>query len=374
MNVPDQGRGRNPTPLRVRTVEIRPDAVVLIDQRALPAEERYVTCRTWRQVADRIIDMTVRGAPAIGVAAAGALALAAGEAAGRHASARDAFLGALEEAAQGLLATRPTAVNLAWAVGEMRATWQASVAGETPQHTAERLLSKARAIHDDDIDRCRRIGAFGADLLKPGDRLLTHCNAGALATAGYGTALGVIRAAYARYGDIEVVVDETRPWLQGARLTAWELQVEGIPYHIITDNMAGYFMARGAVSGVIVGADRIAANGDTANKIGTYPLSVLAYEHGVPFYVAAPLSSVDLAVASGGDIPIEERSEEEVLGCAGRRVAPAGARAWHPAFDVTPAAKVSAIITEVGVLRPPFSESLARACRGSRDAPATGVT
>jgi methylthioribose-1-phosphate isomerase len=225
---------------------------------------------------------------------------------------------------------------------------------------------RARAIHDDDVDRCLRIGEHGAALFKAGDRILTHCNAGALATAGYGTALGVIRSAAARYPDISVWVDETRPWLQGTRLTAWELQVEGIPYRLISDNMAGYFMRRGEIDGVVVGADRIAACGDTANKIGTYTVSVLAKEHGVPFYVAAPLSTVDLAVGCGDDIPIEERDPAEVTSFRGAQVAPVGAVARHPAFDVTPAASIAAIVTEAGVLRPPYSESLAAACAGGR--------
>jgi methylthioribose-1-phosphate isomerase len=338
---------------------------VLIDQLALPHDERYVRCRTWREVAARIQDMTVRGAPAIGVTAAGGLALAAGEAA---ASASDAagFRAVLDEAAAGLAATRPTAVNLTWAIAEMRAVWQRELGagGERarPAAVAAALLARARAIHDDDVARCLAIGAHGAALLKAGDRILTHCNAGALATAGYGTALGVIRASHVRHGDVSVWVDETRPWLQGARLTAWELEVEGIPYRLISDNMAGYFMSRGEVDGVVVGADRIAANGDTANKIGTYTVSVLAREHGVPFYVAAPLSTVDLGVATGAGIPIEERAEDEVTSFRGTPVAPAGARARHPAFDVTPAANIAAIVTEAGVLRPPFGPALAAAC------------
>ena len=345
--------------LRVRTVDILPDEVVLIDQLALPHDERYVHCRTWQEVAARITDMTVRGAPAIGVTAAGGLALAARAAAAR-AGDPAAFRAALTEAANGLLATRPTAVNLRWAVDEMRLVWTAC--GESPAACAEQLLARAQAIRQDDIERCLRIGEHGAALFKPGDVILTHCNAGALATAGYGTALGVIRAAQARHGDISVVVDETRPWLQGARLTAWELGVEDIPYHLISDNMAGHFIQRGAVNGVVVGADRIAANGDTANKIGTYTVSVLAKEHGVPFYVAAPLSTVDLTVARGAGIPIEERDESEVTSFHGQQVAPQGALAWHPAFDVTPAANISAIITDAGVLRAPFGRALATAC------------
>ena len=352
--------------LRVRTVEILPGEVVLIDQLALPQLERYVTCRSRREVADRIRDMTVRGAPAIGVTAAGGIALAAAEAAAASPDDPAAFRAALEQAASGLLATRPTAVNLRWALDEMRAAWEADLVAPqaAPVQVAQALLARAQAIHDDDVDRCLRIGEHGAALFKAGDRILTHCNAGALATAGYGTALGVIRSAAAAYPDISVWVDETRPWLQGARLTAWELQVEGIPYRLISDNMAGYFMRRGEVDGVVVGADRIAANGDTANKIGTYSVSVLAKEHGVPFYVAAPLSTVDLTIGSGDAIPIEERDPAEVTAFRGTQVAPEGAQARHPAFDVTPAVNIAAIITEAGVLRAPFGPALAGACAG----------
>ncbi|HTX67667.1 MAG TPA: S-methyl-5-thioribose-1-phosphate isomerase [Thermoleophilia bacterium] len=350
--------------MRVRTVEIQPGAVVLIDQLALPQREMYVTCRDWREVADRIGDMTVRGAPAIGVTAAGGVALAAAEAAAARPTDPAAVRAALEQAASGLLATRPTAVNLRWALDEMRRAWEQALAAPqaTPAAVAAELLARAQAIHDDDIDRCLRIGEHGAALFAAGDRILTHCNAGALATAGYGTALGVIRSAAARYPDISVWVDETRPWLQGARLTAWELQVEGIPYRLISDNMAGYFMRLGEIEGVVVGADRIAANGDTANKIGTYSVSVLAKEHGVPFYVAAPLSTVDLTIESGDSVPIEERDPAEVTAFRGTQVAPEGASARHPAFDVTPAANIVAIVTEAGVLRPPFGPALAGAC------------
>jgi len=359
--------------LRVRTVEILPGEVVLIDQLALPLEERYVHCRTWEEVAARIKDMTVRGAPAIGVTAAGGLALAAREAAVASAGDPGAFRAALDEAAAGLVATRPTAVNLTWAIAEMRAVWESELAagGERarPADVAAALLSRAQAIHDDDVARCLAIGAHGAALFTAGDTILTHCNAGALATAGYGTALGVVRSAFARHGGISVLVDETRPWLQGSRLTAWELQVEGIPYRVISDNMAGHFISRAAVQGVVVGADRIAANGDTANKIGTYTLSVLAKEHRVPFYVAAPLSTVDMGVASGAGIPIEERDEDEVTSFRGARVAPEGARAWHPAFDVSPAANITAIVTEAGVLRPPFGPTLAAALAAAESGP-----
>jgi len=364
------GAGPGGSRLRVRTVEVLPGEVVLIDQLALPQEERYVRCRTWREVADRISDMTVRGAPAIGVTAAGGLALAAAEAAATSAQDPAAFAAALAQAAGGLLATRPTAVNLRWAVDEMRATWCAALAaGDAPASVAAALLLRAQAIHDDDIERCLRIGVHGAALFRTGDRILTHCNAGALATAGYGTALGVIRSAAVRHGGISVWVDETRPWLQGARLTAWELQVEGIPYRLISDNMAGYFMRRGEVDGVVVGADRIAANGDTANKIGTYSVSVLAKEHGVPFYVAAPLSTVDMTISDGDAIPIEERDPVEVTSFRGQPVAPAGAVARHPAFDVTPAANIAGIVTEAGVLRPPYGPALSGVCAGGECRP-----
>ncbi len=359
--------------LRVRTVEILPGAVVLIDQLALPHEERYVTCRTWQEVAARISDMTVRGAPAIGVTAAGGVALAAAEAAAAGPEDRGALGAALEEAAAGLCAARPTAVNLRWALDEMRHVWATALAvdgaASMPAAVAAALLARAQAIHDDDVDRCLRIGEHGAALFEAGARILTHCNAGALATAGYGTALGVIRSAAARHPGIFVWVDETRPWLQGARLTAWELQVEGIPYRLISDNMAGHFMRRGEVDAVVVGADRIAANGDTANKIGTYGLSVLAKEHGLPFYVAAPLSTVDPAAENGDVIPIEERDPAEVTSFRGEPVAPAGAQARHPAFDVTPAASITAIVTEVGVLRPPFGPALVAACVGEECRP-----
>ena len=353
--------------LRVRTVEILPDAVVLIDQLALPQQEQYVRCGDWREVAARISDMTVRGAPAIGVTAAGGMALAARESSQAHPHDTDAFRAALEQAASGLLATRPTAVNLRWALDEMRGVW--TVCDEAPAVCAERMLDRAQAILLDDVDRCLRIGEHGAALFGSGARILTHCNAGALATAGYGTALGVIRSAFTAHPDISVLVDETRPWLQGARLTAWELGVEGIPYHVISDNMAGHFISRGEVDGVVVGADRIAANGDTANKIGTYSVSVLAKEHRVPFYVAAPLSTVDLTLASGAGIPIEERAASEVTSFRGQQVAPQGAPARHPAFDVTPAANITAVVTEVGVLRAPYEAALALACASGECAP-----
>ncbi len=310
----------------------------LLDQLALPAMERWLPYRDHQGVATAIREMVVRGAPAIGIAAAYGLALAA-------------FRGApLDEAAALLGATRPTAVNLFWALARMR------------QHKvvdggAAALEKEAIAIHREDVAACLRIGAHGAKLLPEGT-VLTHCNAGALATGGYGTALGVIRAAVALGTRLRVFADETRPYLQGARLTTWELHKSGIDVTLITDNMAGHLMSRGEVQSVIVGADRIARNGDTANKIGTYSVAVLAREHGVPFFVAAPLSTLDMKTETGRDIPIEERNAAEVLTLQGVRIAPLGIAARHPAFDVTPARLIAAIITEAGVARPPYPQSL----------------
>jgi methylthioribose-1-phosphate isomerase len=268
----------------------------------------------------------------------------------------------LEAAARILLSTRPTAVNLRWALDRCLAR-----AGELdqPAAIARELLDLAEAMADEDVETNRRMGALGRDLVPNGSTVLTHCNTGALATVDYGTALGVIRAAYEDGREVHVLVDETRPFLQGARLTAWELQQLGVPMTLITDNMAGHFMSRGKVDLVLVGADRIAANGDVANKIGTYSLAVLAHEHRIPFYVVAPTSTVDLSLASGADIPIEERSSDEVLSVAGVPTAPEGVQAAHPAFDVTPARLVTAIVTERGVLRPPYQESLAQAVGGT---------
>ncbi len=341
-------------PAEVRTLEWRDGAVVMIDQRRLPFEEVYVTCRTWQEVAEAIRTMAIRGAPAIGVAAAMGMALAARTAAG---SVSQEFREALQTATKGLFDTRPTAVNLRWALGEMERIWQRE--DLTPAERAEAMEARALEIYQEDLAACRRIGRFGAELID-GERpcVLTHCNAGALATAGYGTALGVIRAAHARNPKLQVLVDETRPLLQGARLTAWELLHEGISAELITDNMAGHFLSRGVITHAVVGADRIAANGDTANKIGTYTISVLAREHGVPFYVAAPVSTIDLSIPDGSHIPIEERDETEVTHLGGRRVAPLGIRVRNPAFDVTPARNITAIITDRGVARPPYGRSL----------------
>jgi len=342
------------------TVRLDADAVVLLDQRRLPEEEIYLRLTDAEEVARAIEGMAVRGAPAIGVTAAMGVAIALGRAA-------DAELAAtLDGVIARLARTRPTAVNLRWALERMRSELRPVLAAGGDVRAAARAA--AQRIADEDVAACRAIGDAGAELVPPGARVLTHCNAGALATAGYGTALGVVRSA-ARAGRLKhVVAQETRPFLQGARLTAWELARDGIPVRLITDSMGGALMAQGAVDVVIVGADRIAANGDVANKIGTYTAAVLARAHGIPFYVAAPFSTVDLSLASGREIPIEERSSAEVTTIAGRRIAPEGVVALHPAFDVTPADFVTAIITERGVIRPPFAAGLAaqRDARGGR--------
>jgi methylthioribose-1-phosphate isomerase len=337
----------------LKTVEWDGDAVVMIDQRRLPAEEIYLRCRDHHEVAAAIRDMAIRGAPAIGVAAALGIAL------GILNSPREgaALRGELDAICEELRATRPTAINLFWAIERMRGAFDAAEPrGGAPLRDA--LLAEARAIHAEDIAACRRMGDFGAALITRPSRVLTHCNAGALATAGYGTALGVIRSA-ARDGNIlGVIADETRPYLQGARLTAWEMMHDGIPTTVIADNMAGHMMATRQVDLVIVGADRIAGNGDVANKIGTYGVAVLARENGVPFYVAAPVSTFDLSIPSGERIPIEERAAEEVTHHGGRRLAAEGVSVRNPAFDVTPHRFVTAIICERGVARPPYTESL----------------
>jgi len=344
----------------VSTVHWEDGAVVMLDQRLLPEREQYLRCETPAEVARAIKELAIRGAPAIGVAAALALALGV-----RRSPASGAALGA-EFAAlcAELAATRPTAVNLFWAIERMRRRCAELLpAGDAALR--EGLLAEAQAIHAEDIAACRRIGDLGAELLPGRARVLTHCNAGALATAGYGTALGVIRSA-ARLGKLEhVFADETRPVLQGARLTAWELLRDGIPTTLIADNMAGHMMARGEISAVVVGADRIARNGDVANKIGTYTLAVLAREHAIPFYVAAPVSTIDLQTPSGDRIEIEERAADEVTHHGGRRLAPAGVGVRNPAFDVTPARFVTAIVCERGVARAPYEESLARLVEGA---------
>ena len=331
----------SPAPLRPVLYDDRGDRVRILDQRRLPAAEVWLSLESATEVAEAIRTLAVRGAPAIGVAAAYGLAVEAR---------RGADPAALRRSAEVLVRARPTAVNLAWAVGRVSRRLALG---------AEAALAEAHAIRDEDEAACRSIGRLGAPLLPRGARVLTHCNAGALATAGYGTALGVVRAAVESGNPVKVLAGETRPFLQGARLTAWELQRDGIPVTLLTDGMAGWLMARREIDAVVVGADRIAANGDVANKIGTYGLAVLAGHHGLPFYVAAPWSTVDLATADGAAIPIEERSGEEVTVVAGARVAPEGVPARYPAFDVTPAALVTAIVTERGVARAPYPASLA---------------
>jgi methylthioribose-1-phosphate isomerase len=328
----------------------------LLDQRLLPAREVWLELSTPSQVATAIRDMAVRGAPAIGVAAGYGAAFCLREGSGTP---EEKF----ERSRAALAATRPTARDLFAALERMSAAFEAvCVPGSSPEAIESRLLAEADAIAADDRASCRRIGRLGAALLSSGT-VMTHCNAGALATAGWGTALGVVRSAVEAGKTLRVLANETRPYLQGARLTAWELSRDGIPVELITDGMAGHFLSRGGIEAVIVGADRIAANGDVANKIGTYGLAVLAKENGVPFYVAAPCTTIDRDCPSGTAIPIEERDGEEVLSLAGTRLAPAGVRGRYPAFDVTPARYISAIITDRGVCRPPYAESLAAAVR-----------
>lgn len=328
----------------------------LLDQTRLPREEAWLRCTSPEDVAGAIRRLSVRGAPAIGVAAAYGLVLGtAGSGRERPEERRERF----DEVSALLAGTRPTAVNLGWALDRGRRVFEEALAAGGD--VAAALLEWARALHERDVETNRRIGEHGAELFAAGDRVLTHCNAGALATAGYGTALGVIRSAWERDRLSQVWVDETRPLLQGARLTAWELRKLGIPHRLVTDSSAGSLMTRGLVDRIVVGADRIAANGDTANKVGTYGVAVLAHRHSVPFYVAAPLSTVDPATPTGAGIPIEERAADEVTDVFGTRIAPDETAAANPAFDVTPAELVTAIVTEAGVLRPPYRETLARA-------------
>jgi methylthioribose-1-phosphate isomerase len=343
----------------IPTVAWQDGEVVMIDQRRLPAEEVYLRCRDHSEVAKAIKDMAIRGAPAIGVAAALGIALGVRNSRSEGEELRASF----DAICADMAATRPTAVNLFWAIERMRRRFEADRA-KGGLAVRDAMLEEAQAIEDEDVAACRRIGDLGAELIPERARVLTHCNAGALATAGYGTALGVIRSA-ARQGKIKnVLAGETRPYLQGARLTAWELSRDGIPTTLIADNMAGHMMARGEVDAIVVGADRIAANGDVANKIGTYTLAVLARENGLPFYVAAPVSTIDLRTASGDAIPIEERAPDEITHHGGRRLAPEGIAVRNPAFDVTPHRYVTAIVCERGVARPPYTDSLARLALG----------
>jgi methylthioribose-1-phosphate isomerase len=341
------------------TIDLQDDMIVMVDQRKLPAQEVYVRCRTAPEVAKAIRTMVIRGAPAIGVAAAMGIALGM-----RRSTAKgtNQFAVEFQKLCDLMAGTRPTAVNLFWAIDRMKRAFAAGAqAGESPDEIAKRLAREAAAIHDEDVANCRAMGGHGAAMVPDGARVLTHCNAGALATAGYGSALGVIRAAVEQGKKIAVFADETRPFLQGARLTAWELVRDGIETTVITESMAGPLMRAGEIDIVVVGADRIAANGDTANKIGTYTVAVLAHEHNIPFYVAAPLSTIDLSTAEGDRIPIEERDEREVSHLGASRLTPIGALIRNPAFDVTPFRYITGIITERGILRPPYSESLKQA-------------
>lgn len=339
--------------MSVRTIEWRNGRVVMVDQRLLPMREVYRVYRDHKEVAMAIKEMVIRGAPAIGVAAAMGLALGA-----RSLKERDLDRG-FEKLCKTFAATRPTAVNLFWAIDRMRRVFQ-----QNKHRSFDTLCTilerEAQTVHDEDILACRAMGKFGATLIEKGATVLTHCNAGALATAGYGTALGVIRGAMEAGKRINVIACETRPFLQGARLTAWELKKDRIPVTLITDNMAAHLMQRGKIHAVVVGADRIAANGDAANKIGTYGHAVLAHRHGIPFYVAAPLTTVDFACPSGEKIPIEERPPREVTHVFDRQIAPTGVKVLNPAFDVTPNELISAIITERGIARAPMKKALAK--------------
>ena len=338
------------------TIEWNDDAIVMIDQRKLPGTEVYVTCRTASEVAKAIKTMVIRGAPAIGVAAAMGMALGMKRS---KATGTKAFATEFQKTGELMAATRPTAVNLFWAIDRMKDAFaDAAQSGCSVEEIKQRLEVTARRIHDDDVASCRAMGAHGATLVPQTANILTHCNAGALATAGYGTALGIVRAAAERGKRVAVLADETRPFLQGARLTAWELVKDGIDTTVITDNMAGAMMRQGQVDLVVVGADRVAANGDTANKIGTYTVAVLAKEHNIPFYVAAPLSTIDLSTPDGTTIPIEERNAREVTHIGAMRLTPEAAHVRNPAFDVTPSRYVSAIITEKGIARAPYLQSL----------------
>jgi methylthioribose-1-phosphate isomerase len=339
-----------------RTIEWRDNAVVMIDQTRLPGEEIYNTYTDFKAVAEAIRGMIIRGAPAIGVAAAMGIALGARDI---IADTHESFFRQLENVCDAMARTRPTAVNLFWGIERMKRVAEANRDRKLDQ-IREILKEEAIRIEAEDLTICRNIGKWGATLIPEGATVLTHCNAGGLATAGYGTALGVIRAAQEAGKNVRVFADETRPWLQGARLTAWELMKDGIPVTLISDNMAGFFMNRGEITCCVVGADRIAANGDTANKIGTYTVAVLARENNIPFYVAAPVSTLDLTLSDGSKIPIEERPAGEVTHIKGVAIAPEGVTVRNPSFDVTPARLITAIITENGIVRDDYRAGLRR--------------
>jgi methylthioribose-1-phosphate isomerase len=343
----------------IKTVEWTNEGVRMLDQRILPTEEKYLMLRSYEEVAEAIKKMVVRGAPAIGVSAAMGLALGAKQSVGTAVADLEYDFDYMCDV---MSKTRPTAVNLFWAIERMRAAFRrAKAETEDVEEVKERLIVEAQRIFDEDLEANRSLGRFGGELIPDGATVLTHCNAGALATAGdYGTALGVIRGARDAGKRVAVIADETRPFLQGARLTAWELAKDEIPVTLITDNMAGHVMKQGKVDAVVVGADRIAANGDTANKIGTYMVAVLAKQHAIPFYVAAPVSTLDLTLKSGEEIPIEERDAREVTHVRDHQLAPDGIEVHNPAFDVTPNELITAIITDKGVARQPYTESLRR--------------
>ena len=347
----------------IKTVEWTAEGVVMIDQRLLPTEEKYLTLRSCEEVAEAIKAMVVRGAPAIGISAAMGIALGTMQAVGTNVEDLEQDF---DHFCEVMSATRPTAVNLFWAIERMRDRFRrARAAGADAESIKRQLIEEAQSIFREDIEANRALGRFGGELIPDGATVLTHCNAGALATAGdYGTALGVVRGARDAGKRVAVIADETRPFLQGTRLTAWELAKDEIPVTIITDNMAGHVMKSGKVDAVVVGADRVAANGDAANKIGTYMVAVLAGRHGIPFYVAAPVSTVDLALPTGDQIPIEERDAREVTHVRDQRLAPEGVPVHNPAFDVTPHELIAAIITDKGVARPPYTESLRKLVEG----------
>lgn len=337
----------------VNTIEWTDAGVVMIDQRKLPAEETFITCRDYHEVADAIRTMVIRGAPAIGCAAAMGVAIGVLKASDDNMDAE------FEQVCDVLAATRPTAVNLFWAIERMRLLYRGQRdSGASPSAIRQSLIAEAERVLREDIASNEALGRHGAALLPTGGTVMTHCNAGALATGGYGTALGVIRAAVEEGNPLNVLANETRPFMQGSRLTVWELQQDDIPVKLLTDSMAGHLMRRGKVQAIVVGADRIAANGDVANKIGTYSLAVLAKENGIPFYVAAPTTTVDLNLPSGDEIPIEERSPDEVTQIRGHQIAPVETEVWNPAFDVTPNRYVAAIVTEQGVARDPYVPAL----------------
>jgi methylthioribose-1-phosphate isomerase len=340
----------------VKAIKWEDDSLVLLDCTKLPVKEEYITCRDYGTLIDAINCLAVRGAPAIGIAAAYGVVLAAQEALGQ-AESKEAFLGYVAKAVEELAATRPTAVNLFWALDRVKEVIKACV-GFSEKEIRDTLLKEAEILFAEDIECNMKIGEHGNAIVPQGASILTHCNAGALATAAYGTALGVVRAAHASGKGIQVYADETRPLLQGARLTAWEMTQEGIPCTLITDSMAGYVMKLGKVDLVITGADRITLNGDTANKIGTYSLAVLAKEHGIPFYIAAPLSTIDISLKRGSEIEIEERSKQEVRSLFGVQTAPDAVNVFNPAFDVTPNEYITGIITEKGILKPPYEKAI----------------